>query len=111
MTDWEIKKSEEQCFGTGNTIGSGEEYFAALVETEEGLCRRDYCVEYWEAEELEVYCFWKTRLPEPDQKKAIFIDDEMLMSFFERLAEETDEKSKLSLCFGIDPDAKKTLEV
>ena len=31
-------------------------------------------------------------MPDPDKKKDIFIDDEMLMVFFERLAEETDQE-------------------
>ena len=30
-------------------------------------------------------------MPDPDEKKPIFIDDDMLMAFFERLAEETDQ--------------------
>lgn len=89
MAEWEIEKSQEQCAGTGRQIECGEEYFAALVETEEGLIRRDYSVEYWESDKPEVYCFWKTRLPQFDEKKQIYIDDEMLMAFFDRLKEET----------------------
>jgi hypothetical protein len=41
MADWEIDKSVGQCYGTGNGIADGEEYFAALVETEEGFQRRE----------------------------------------------------------------------
>jgi hypothetical protein len=90
MEEWEIDKPLGQCYGTGKRIEYGEEYFAALVETEEGLQRRDFCADYWRAEKPQVYCYWKTRLPEPDRKKRIFVDDEMLMAFFERLAEETE---------------------
>lgn len=89
MAEWEIEKSQEQCAGTGRQIECGEEYFAALIETEEGLIRRDYSAGYWESDKPEVYCFWKTRLPQLDEKKQIYIDDEMLMAFFDRLKEET----------------------
>ena len=92
MADWDIKKTLGHCFGTDEEIQVGREYFAALVETEEGFERRDYCVEYWGEHKPEAYCFWKTKMPDPDKKKNIFIDDEMLMVFFERLAEETDEE-------------------
>ena len=92
MADWDIKKTLGHCFGTDEEIEVGRDYFAALVETEEGFERRDYCVEYWGEHKPEAYCFWKTKMPDPEKKKNIFIDDEMLMVFFERLAEETDEE-------------------
>lgn len=90
MADWEIKKTLGQCCGTGREFAVDEEYYAALVETPEGLERRDFCAEYWEPQKPQVYCFWKTRMPNPERKKQIFIDNEMLLSFFDRLASETD---------------------
>lgn len=98
MDEWEINRPLGQCCGSGKKIKYGEEYFGALVETEQGLQRRDFCVDYWESEKPKVFCFWKTRLPHPDQKKQIFVDDQMLMAFFERLAEET-EQEKINFRF------------
>lgn len=92
MVEWEINKPLGQCSGTERTIEYGEEYFAALVETEEGLQRRDFSADYWENEKPEVFCYWKTRLPEPGQKKQLFVDDQMLMAFFERLEKETEQE-------------------
>ncbi len=92
MDEWEISKPFGKCYGTGRKIEYGEEYFGALVETPEGLERRDFCADYWQAESPEVFCYWKTMLPEPDKKKQVFIDDEMLMVFFERLAKETEQE-------------------
>ncbi|MHC4192545.1 MAG: hypothetical protein ACYS8I_01690 [Planctomycetota bacterium] len=98
MDEWEIEKPLGQCWGSGRKIECGEEYFAALVETDEGLQRRDFCAEYWQEQKPEVFCHWKTKLPDPDEKKQIFVDDEMLMAFFERLAEET-EQEKINFRF------------
>jgi hypothetical protein len=98
MDEWEVSKPLGQCSGSGKKIEYGEEYFAALVETAEGLQRRDFCASYWEAEKPKVFCYWKTKLPHPDQKKQIFVDDEMLMAFFERLERE-DEKEKINFRF------------
>ena len=92
MSDWEIDKPMGQCSGSGKQIGHGEEYFAALVETDAELQRRDFCVEYWESQNPKVYCYWKTKLPEPNQKKQLFVDDQMLMTFFERLEQETQQE-------------------
>jgi hypothetical protein len=98
MDEWEINKPLGQCYGTERKIESGEEYFAALVETAEGLQRRDFCADYWESQKPDVFCYWKTRLPEPGQKKQLFVDDQMLIAFFERLEKET-EQEKISFRF------------
>jgi hypothetical protein len=90
MADWEIKKTVGQCSGTGRELEIGQEYFAALVEGEEGLERRDFSADYWNEASPAVFCFWKTKMPNPEQKKKVFVDDEMLMAFFDRLAGETD---------------------
>jgi hypothetical protein len=98
MDEWEIDKPLGQCYGTGKKIEYGEEYFAALVETKEGLQRRDFCADYWQEKKPDVFCYWKSKLPHPDQKKQIFVDDEMLMAFFERLGKET-EQEKINFRF------------
>ena len=98
MSDWEINKPLGQCCGTGRKIEYGEEYFGALVETSEGLQRRDFCADYWEREKPNVFCYWKSRLPDPGRKKQIFVDDQMLMAFFERLEKET-EQEKINFRF------------
>lgn len=98
MSEWDINKPLGECFGTSREIEAGEEYFGALVKTEEGLQRRDFCADYWESEKPEVFCYWKSKLPHPDQKKQLFVDDHMLMAFFERLEKET-EPEKVNFRF------------
>jgi hypothetical protein len=97
-TDWEIKKSLGQCCGSGEAFTPGADYYAALIETEQGLERRDYSVSFWETQKPAVYCFWKSRIPEGREKKRLFVSDEMLVSFFDRLAEET-ESDKVNFRF------------
>ncbi|MHC4534415.1 MAG: hypothetical protein ACYS6K_10720 [Planctomycetota bacterium] len=98
MSEWEVDKPLGQCYGTSRKIEPGEEYFGALIEIEEGLQRRDFCADYWESEKPKVFCYWKSRLPRPDEKKQIFVDDNMLMAFFERLENET-EQDKVNFRF------------
>jgi len=92
MADWEIHKPLGTCTGTGKVIEPEEDYIATLVETPEGIQRKDYCLAYWTENKPEVYCYWKSAMPKHDQKKKLFIDDNMLLAFFERLATETDEE-------------------
>ena len=92
MADWEIVKPLGECSGTGRAIEFGSEYFGALVETEQGLQRQDFSPEFWRTEKPAVYCYWKARLPQPNQKKQLFVSDDMLLAFFDRLAEETEQE-------------------
>ena len=98
MADWEINRPLGQCSGSGRKIEPGQEYYGALVETEQGLQRRDFSDEYWEREKPPVFCFWKTKLSAPNEKKQLFVSDDMLMAFFERLANET-EPEKVNFRF------------
>ena len=98
MDEWKINKPSGQCSGSGKTIEFGQEYYAALVETDEGLQRRDFCTDYWEKEKPDVYCYWKTKLSSQDGKKQLFVDDDMLMAFFERLAKDS-EQEKINFRF------------
>ena len=70
MADWEINKTLGQCAGTDEPFEIGQEYFAALVQTEEGLERRDFSIEYWQEKNPDVYCFWKTKMPDPIKRHA-----------------------------------------
>jgi hypothetical protein len=92
MADWEIHKPLGTCVGTERVIGPGEEYIATLIETEQGLVRRDFCLDYWNQNKPQVYCYWKSTMPSSERKKKLFIDDDMLIAFFERLENETDEE-------------------
>lgn len=98
IEQWEIDKPLGHCYGTGKKIEFGEEYFGALVETEQGLKRRDFCFDYWHNEKPNVFCYWKTRLSHPGQKKTRFVDDDMLMAFFDRLEKES-EQEKINFRF------------
>jgi hypothetical protein len=98
MDEWTIDKPLGQCTATGRQIQPGEEYYATLVQTEQGFARRDFSAEAWTQQKPEVFCYWKTKLPTPEQKKQLFIDDDMLMTFFERLGTET-EQEKINFRF------------
>ncbi len=100
MEQWQIERGSGVCAGSGRELEAGEEYYGALLETDEGFVRKDYSIEYWQEhkDELDVYCFWKTRVPLPNQKKKIFVDDAILINFFERLAREQDQ-TKLNFRF------------
>ena len=112
MDQWEVAKTIGVCAGCGQAFTLNQDYSAALLEHTQqtvpesespeeqssGFERRDFCQSCWEKLQPEVFCFWKTRLPEPQEKKKLLVDDEVLLDIFERLAG-TDERVKINFRF------------
>ena len=90
MEQWQVQRSSGKCIGTENDLQPGQEYYAALIETEAGFERRDYSIQFWEENKPEVFCYWKTRLPVKEEKKKLMVDDAVLANIFERLEKEED---------------------
>ena len=61
---------------------------ACLRETDIGFERFDCMIDCWEKlDRQRIVAYWKTTMPRAEAKKKIFVDDEVLCSLFERLAE------------------------
>ena len=117
---YDIERPTGRCTFTDRELDPGETYFATLIElTAEqieqarqdgeaqgrklkpemslGLKRLDVCLEKWEegARPEAMFSFWKTVVPEPNQKKKMFVDNAVLMNLLRRL-EDTDDPQRLA---------------
>jgi len=91
MTEYEVTRATGQCHVTGRAFKEGETFYSALFETPQGFERRDYCSEAWQGPPAEALCHFQTRLPKKeDAKKKLFVDDDVLINFFLRMAESTE---------------------
>ena len=85
---YEVPRPAGHCSVTGRKIEAGERFFAAIRETPEGIERVDVSPEAWEGfDRAGVLAFWQTVMPAHEQKKKVFVDDEVLCTLFERLAD------------------------
>ncbi len=87
--EYDIAKAGGQCARCGRPLEPGEEFVATVVEAEGGFERRDHCAACWAsapADEGSVFGLWRSRMPQPEQKRKLFVDDDVIIDFFERLA-------------------------
>ncbi|MEM9252618.1 MAG: hypothetical protein AAGB29_09750 [Planctomycetota bacterium] len=110
-TNYEIDKPTLVCGRTGRELAPGETYVATLVELSEaeleamspkerahhalGLKRVDVSTEAWDGKAThdDVFCWWKTRVPEAGEaKRKLLVDDAALMVLLERLADAESEE-------------------
>lgn len=72
---------------------------AAVKETSTGLERQDVCLDAWKDCPREgLLAFWQATMPQPNAKKKVFVDDEVLKQIFENLTE-AEEPAKLNFRF------------
>jgi len=96
---YEVARPQGRCAVTGHSIAPDEKFMAALRETPAGFERLDVSLAAWpEFDRKDVLAFWQTTMPRHEQKKKLFVDDEVLCQLFERLAEAT-EPAKLNFRF------------
>lgn len=91
-SNYTIGRPTGLCAATGRRLEPGESCIACLCEPVEGdgFDRIDYSLDAWQggARPERLFSFWQMTVPEPDAKPKVFVDDELLMNLFERLAED-----------------------
>jgi len=114
---YEVPRTTGICAKTGRSLEPGETYFATLVEAppEEqpeqsgkqdakqnaaaalGMQRLDVSYEAWENgfRPAHLFSYWKTVVPQPNEKKKLFVDDAVLMNLLRRL-EDAEQQQRLA---------------
>lgn len=103
---YDISRTIGQCQACEKPLEPGEEFFAIVVEGDQAkdegeLLRRDFCIECWEKrqdDQSALLALWRTRVPQPQEKKKLFVDDELLKDFFTRL-DGADDEAKITFRF------------
>ena len=96
---YDVPRPAGKCAVSGRDIAAGEKFVAAVRETATGLERVDVSLPYWEGfDRTGLLGFWQTTMPHAEEKKKFFVDDEVLCSLFERLADAT-EPAKVNFRF------------
>lgn len=96
---YEVTRPMGRCSLCSQAIHPDARFMAALVETPAGFERSDSCLACWDKfDRAHAVAFWQTQMPRPEQKKRLFVDDNVLCELFERLAA-VSEPAKLNFRF------------
>ena len=89
-----IARSGGHCVRCEKALEPKEAFVATVVEQDGALVRRDWCLACWEdparGDAGELFGQWRSVVPEPAAKRRLFVDDDVLMNFFLRLAGDAD---------------------
>ena len=96
-----VTRSTGRCADRDVELEPGSICVATLCETgEEGLKRLDYSLEAWEGgtRPESLFSFWRTKVPEEGIHKKQVIDETVLLTIFEQLADD-DQPRRVALRF------------
>jgi hypothetical protein len=104
--DYNISKPACLCQGCSRQLQPGEKFTAALKEAAtaggDEYVREDYCQDCWPAWQgklgADILGVWQSAVPQGKEKKKVFIDDDLLINFFNRL-ENADTPAGVNLRF------------
>jgi hypothetical protein len=110
--EYNITRSAGRCTACQAELAPQQEFVATVREVpaaddpdgQEQLAREDYCLACWAplrekaAADRSILGIWQSHVPEPKEKKKTFVDDEVLVNFFERL-EDAEEPAKIQFRF------------
>ena len=100
-TSYDVQRPSGFCLATGRSLEPGEACYSALIDIPAdqrepndalGMKRVDVSVSAWDQgfRPAGLFSFWRTTVPDPQEKKKTFVDDAMLMNLLVRLEDETD---------------------
>ncbi len=78
-----IQRFSRKCSSTGRDILPGESYYSALQETPAGIQRQDFCQEAWSGAPDDCFCWWKSRLPLPNQVRIRWACESVLLAYLQ----------------------------
>ncbi|MEE2906296.1 MAG: hypothetical protein VX527_00540 [Planctomycetota bacterium] len=96
-----VTRSTGRCAARDVELEAGSTCMATLCDTgEEGLKRLDYSLEAWGEDPRPegLFSFWRTTVPEEGARKKQVIDETVLLTIFEQLADD-DQPRRVALRF------------
>ncbi|MEM1107353.1 MAG: hypothetical protein AAGH99_01535 [Planctomycetota bacterium] len=110
-SNYDVQKTSGVCASTGDELAPGDGCYSALVDipAEEretgdqiGMRRLDVSLTAWEGgyRPPHLFSYWKTTVPEANEKKKMFVDDGVLLNLLRRLEDAT-EPQRLAFRFVV----------
>jgi hypothetical protein len=98
--EYNIGRQAGACTACSKPLEAGQEFVATVREVDEAFQRQDFCVECAPAAEGDAALLgvWRAHVPAEKTKKKLFVNDQVLMEFFDRLAE-ADEPARVNFRF------------
>lgn len=81
----DIERCTRHCFTSGRELAPGEDVVSVLVPQRGKLRRHDYAASAWAGPPADAVAWWRSRIPEREQKRANLTPNDALLEVFRNL--------------------------
>lgn len=92
MQDFEFKRCTRRCSGTEKEIPPGETYYSVIIESDEGIERKDFAEDQWNGPPEGAIGWWQSRIPVLEKGKIYWAPNRVLMAYFESVSANAKQK-------------------
>lgn len=83
MIDYEVQRCTRHCATTGRELQPGEMFYSTLTSEGAEVVRRDYAAEAWQGPPEGVLGWWKSRMPDRNERKLHFAPNDVMLDLLE----------------------------
>lgn len=91
MIDYEVHRCSRRCAATEREFLPGETIMSVLISEGSQVVRRDYGLDAWQGPPEHAVGWWKSQVPHPSAKRLHWAPGEVMLGYFEQLAEEPEK--------------------
>jgi hypothetical protein len=108
--DIEIARCTRRCAASGREFAPGEVFYSLLKAQGAELVRCDYAAENWPGPQEDCVGWWKSRMPDRDEKRGKLAPNEVLLQLFRQL-ESQPEKQDMRYVLALLLTRRRVLQV
>jgi hypothetical protein len=83
MIDYEVQRCTRHCAATERELQPGETFYSTLTAEGAEVVRRDYAAEAWQGPPEGVLGWWKSRMPDRNERKLHFAPNDVMLDLLE----------------------------
>ena len=92
MIDFEVQRCTRHCATSQRALEPGEEFYSVLASEGAEVVRYDYSTDGWAGPPEQCLGWWKSRMPQPDQRRLNWAPNDVMLDLLERYAEQPDNQ-------------------
>ena len=94
MLDFEVQRCTRSCAETGRAFEPGDSFYSVLIDDGAEIARKDYAIESWKGPPDGALGWWKSTMPEANDKQPRLAPNDVMLDLFTRWS---DDEARLEM--------------
>lgn len=88
--DFDVKRCTRKCAATERELQAGEAFISVLIPDGADVVRQDYCVDAWPGPPEKHIGWWRSQMPDSDERKIDWAPSDVILHYFQQLGDRPD---------------------